>query len=178
MYCGESFWWSAALPNGCAVWRQRWLERSHGIFIIACKAWVHGGTRLDGGIDIIVVLVSVSIPNRVRKRQLPSSHSSQQPPPHSSHLNERAHQARKASSTALGPSPLRFHHRLRRKVRGARSTAANMPAVQEVAYQSRPCPLTSFLSRPSIPMSPCPIKESATRPDLGIACRNPYAGLG
>lgn len=98
--------------------------------------------------------MSVSIPNHVRNRQLPLSPSSQQPPSsHSSHPNDRLHQARKASSTALGPSSLRFHHRLRLKVRGARNTAANMPGVQEVSYQPRPCPLTSFLSRPSIPMS-------------------------
>jgi hypothetical protein len=121
--------------------------------------------------------VSVSIPNRVRKGQLPSSHSSQQPPSRSSHLNDRLHQARKASSTALGPSPLCFHHRLRRKVRGARNTAANMPAVQEAAYQPRPCPLTSFLSRPSISMSPCPISSPPPDQTSGSSAGTPTQGL-
>lgn len=137
-----------------------------------------GGTMLDSGIDIIVVLVSVSIPNHVRNRQLPLSPSSQQPPSsHSSHPNDRLHQARKASSTALGPSSLRFHHRLRLKVRGARNTAANMPAIQEVSYQPHPRPLTSFLSRPSIPISPCPISSPPPDQTSGSPAGTPTQGL-
>jgi hypothetical protein len=37
MYCGESCWWSAALPNGCAVGVSDGLKRSHGIFIMASR---------------------------------------------------------------------------------------------------------------------------------------------
>jgi hypothetical protein len=108
-------------------------------------------------------------PNHVRKGQLPSSHSSQQPSSHSPHPlrhpNDRLHRARKASSTPLGPSSRRLHRRLRLKVRGVHSTAAMMPAVQEVTYHSRPRPLTSFLTKTSIQVSPCPrYSSSATRP--------------
>lgn len=123
--------------------------------------------------------VRLPFPNHGRKGQLPSSHSSQQRSSRSPHPlrhpNDRLHRARKASSTPLGPSSRRLHCRLRLKVRRVHSTAAMMPAVQEATYYSRPRPLTSFLSKTSIQVSPCPIPP---RPRDRLPEPEPLHGLG